>query len=127
ELGWHELGSVAGRPVGLAGLWDARHGVRHTTDAAVAAAQHEAPSPTRARTRGLLLAAAQASDRDHVADWSSFTVRDLPSPDGRTPVPVRLEWPDPFGTGEPEAFALAHRMRTEPRVRALGGFVPPPG
>ncbi|HHU37981.1 MAG TPA: proteasome accessory factor PafA2 family protein, partial [Propionibacterium sp.] len=39
DLRWHELGAEAGRPIGLAALWEARHGVRHTTDEAVAAAR----------------------------------------------------------------------------------------
>ena len=128
DLRWHELGLAAdGRPAGLAARWDARHGVRHTTDAAVDAATREAPDGTRARTRGALLAAAQDTHRDHAVDWSSFEVRDLPGPGGQRPEPVRVPLEDPFAQALPSASELVGRMRTEPRLRALGGFVPPPG
>ena len=128
DLRWHELGLGAdGQPRGLAARFQARHGVRHTTDAAVVAATRTAPGETRARVRGALLAAAQDARRDHAADWSSFEVRDLPGPDGRGPATVRLELPDPFGPAVPEASDLVARMGAEPRLRALGGFVPPPG
>lgn len=120
DLRWHELGSQAGRPVGLAALWEARHGVRHTTDAEVASATERAPSATRARVRGELLAAAQDRGRDHVVDWASFEVRDLPGGG------VRLRLDDPFDADPAGASELADRMRDEPRHRALGGFVPPP-
>ena len=120
DLRWHELGSEAGRPLGPAALWEARHGVRHTTDEAVAAATRLAPCATRARVRGALLAAAQAHGRDHAVDWSGFEVRDLP---GGT-VALRLD--DPFAAESAAASGLVGRMGAEPRIRALGGFVPPP-
>ncbi|HHU39175.1 MAG TPA: hypothetical protein GXZ45_07855, partial [Propionibacterium sp.] len=80
----------------------------------------EAPSPSRARVRGDLLAAAQDCGRDHTVDWAGFEVRDLPGG------PVRLRLDDPFAHAVPAASELAERMRTEPRHRVLGGFVPPP-
>ena len=120
DLRWHELGGVDGRPIGAAALWEARHGVRHTTDDAVAAAAQTPPGPTRAAARGVLLAAAQDRRRDHVVDWSGFEVRDLPGG------PVRLGLEDPFAGTVPAASELAERMRTEARHRTLGGFVPPP-
>ncbi len=119
DLRWHELGTEQGRPVGLAPLWEASHGVRHTTDEAVAAATTLAPGRTRARVRGELLAAAQDRGRDHVVDWSGFEVRDLPGGS------VRLELADPFADAVPAASDLAERMRAEPRLRLLGGFRPP--
>lgn len=119
DLRWHELGSESGRPVGLAALWEASHGVRHTTDEAVAAATTVAPGLTRARVRGELLAAAQDRGRDHVVDWSGFEVRDLPGG------PVRVALDDPFAHTVPAASELAERMRDEPRFRLLGGFRPP--
>lgn len=119
DLRWHELG-------GLAALWERTHGVRHTTDAAVTAATRVAPSATRARLRGELVAAAQDADRDHAADWSSFEVRDIPGPDGRHPAAVRLALDDPFAEAAPAASELVARMGSEPRLRVLGGFVPPP-
>ncbi len=120
DLRWHELGTEGRRPVGLAPLWEARHGIRHTTAAGVTAATEQAPGATRARVRGALVAAAQDRGRDHVVDWSSFEVRDLPGP------PVRVAMDDPFVGAVPGASVLVDRMRDEPRVRTLGGFVPPP-
>lgn len=127
DLRWHEQGTGPdGRPRGLAARWEERHGIRHTTDAAVAAATRVAPSASRARVRGALLEAARDARRDHTVDWSHFAVHDLPGPDGRHPQPVGLALEDPFDALTPAASALAERMRTEPRLRPLGGFVPPP-
>lgn len=129
DLRWHELGTLPdGRPRGLARLLEARGALpRVSRPDAVAAALREPPSPTRARVRGRLVAAAQDAGRDVAADWASFVVHDLPDhPGGRRPADVALRLDDPFAVDSPEADALAARMAAEPRLRVVGGFVPPP-
>ena len=129
DLRWHELGTLPdGRPLGLARLLEARGALpRVSRPDAVAAALREPPSPTRARVRGRLVAAAPAAGRDVAADWASFVVHDLPDhPGGRRPADVALRLDDPFAVDSPEADALAARMAAEPRLRVVGGFVPPP-
>lgn len=138
DLRWHRLGVLPdGRPAGLARLLESRGELpRLTTDAEVRAALEVAPSASRARVRGRLIAVAREAGRDVAADWASFTVRDLGAPSsapdpgsagvgGRRPVEVRLDLPDPFAPDDPAADALAARMASEPRVRLLRGFTPP--
>ena len=121
DVRWHLL-----TPGGLAGLLQARGAwPRETSDAEVAAARDAPPSPTRARVRSRLLAAAQTAGRDHGVDWATFVVRDLAGPDGVRPREVALRLDDPLADSDADADALITRMTTEPRVRALGGFTPP--
>ncbi len=130
DLRWHVLpgggdtsrdglGGLA-RRLEAAGAW-----VRHTDPAAVRAARERAPSASRARLRGRLLAAAQASGRDHTPDWSTFAVHDLAEPGQRRPSEVVLTLDDPFADADPAVDALIERLTHEPRVRALGSFTPP--
>lgn len=121
DVRWHVLGAsgVAAR-LEARGAWP-----RESTDAEVAAARVAPPSATRARIRAMLVGVARAHDRDHAVDWASMTVRDLPGPDGVRPLEVTLRLDDPTAAVDEAATALAHRMATEPRVRLLGGFIPP--
>ena len=122
DVRWHVLG-----PSGLARLLEARGAwPRETTDAEVAVARSTPPSPTRARVRSALLDAARAHGRDHGVDWAAFVVRDLAGPDGVRPREVVLRLDDPLATDHPDAAPLLARMASEPRVRSLGGFAPPP-
>ena len=121
DVRWHVLG-----PGGVARLLEARGAFgRVTTEAEVAAARDEPPSPTRARVRSALLRAARENDRDHGVDWASFVVRDLAGPDGVRPREVALRLDDPLADHDAAADALVARMASEPRVRLLGGFLPP--
>lgn len=123
DVRWHLLG-----PGGLARLVEARGGfARETSDAQVAAAAGRPPSATRARIRARLVETARAHDRDYAVDWATFAVRDLPGRDPRRPAEVVLRLDDPSAAADPDADALIERMRSEPRIRALGGFTPPPG
>lgn len=121
DVRWHVLG-----PSGLARRLEARGAwPRETTPAEVDAAAHVAPSATRARVRGELVRLARQHGRDHGVDWATFVVRDLAGPDGVRPRDVALRLDDPLAVHDPDADALAARMASEPRVRLLGGFLPP--
>lgn len=132
DVRWHVLGGA-----GLATLLEShQRWPRRTTDAEVDAAASTAPSATRAWVRGALIAAARRQDRDFGVDWSSFVVRDLAAVPasgagglggGLRPRDVTLRWDDPLTTHDPASEALLLRMEQEPRVRTLGGFVPPSG
>ncbi len=127
DLAFGEIGRSAGRPLGLAGLLAERGKVPVLAGAdAVAAALAEAPSATRARLRGRLVAAAEAGDRQHSVDWARFSVSDLPGAGG-VPVEVALELDDPFAASDDRVDALVDRMASEPRARTLRGFTPPGG
>ena len=108
-------------------MLEASGGVRRVaSDEAISAATRRAPSASRARVRGALIAAARERDRSFSVDWATFSVHDLPDAGGLRPRPVGLVLDDPFADEVPEASALVALMLAEPRVAALGGFVPPP-
>lgn len=112
DLRWHELGG------GLARLLIERGDRPRIADPdAVAAARAEAPSASRARLRGRLVAAAEASDHEVAIDWASVTVHTL--------LGASLRLDDPFATADPRVDELIGRLRDEAPRRPLGGFVPP--
>ena len=82
---------AGGRPLGLARLLEARGGVRRVASPdQVAAAIGQAPSASRARVRGRLVAAARAHDRAFAVDRGTFSVHDLPDASVARPAPVDL-------------------------------------
>jgi proteasome accessory factor A len=119
DLAFHELG-------GLFDLLEARGAVTRITDpAAVAAAIRRPPSGTRAEARSAFLAAAAASARDYTVDWQTCTVHDLAGPEGG-PIDRSVVLGDPLATVSEELDELVAAMAAQPRVRATGGFRPPP-
>ncbi len=128
NLRWHELGLDArGRPRGLAALLQARGGSPVLAeDDAVRAATATAPSASRARARGALLEAARRRERDIAVDWATFAVHDLPDASGTRAAPLTLALEDPFDADPDGVAELIARIEAEPRLRTLGGFVPPP-
>ncbi|HEY3545248.1 MAG TPA: proteasome accessory factor PafA2 family protein, partial [Propionicimonas sp.] len=119
DLAFHELG-------GLFGLLEARGAVARITDpAAVAAAVRRPPGGTRAEARSAFLAAVAGNARDYTVDWQTCTVHDLAGPDGG-PVDRSVVLGDPLATASEELDELIAAMAAQPRVRATGGFRPPP-
>lgn len=125
DLAFHELGGAEGRPTGLFRLLEARGAVTRLTDPTqVERAISEPPPDTRAALRSRFVLAAQNAGRDHSVDWQTFTVHDLPGPDGR-PQDRRVVCSDPFTAVSAEVDALIADLANQPRVRHGSGFRPP--
>lgn len=126
DLNYHLLGASGSERGGGAGRLLEERGVlpRISTPDQVRSALLVAPSPTRARVRGRLVAIAKTHERDVVFDWGEIVAHDLAGPDGRAAT-LRLRLDDPFAVDNPDAEMLAHRLATEAPGRALGGFIPP--
>ena len=77
------------------------------------------------RHRSAFLAAAAVNGRDYTVDWQTCTVHDLAGPDGG-PVDRSVVLGDPLATVSEELDELIAAMAAQPRVRATGGFRPPP-
>jgi hypothetical protein len=83
------------------------------------------PGGTRAEARSAFLAAAAGNARDHTVDWQTCTVHDLAG-EGGGPVDRSVVLGDPLATVSEELDELIAAMAAQPRVRATGGFRPPP-
>jgi proteasome accessory factor A len=119
DLAFHQLG-------GLFGVLEARGAVTRISDpVAVEAALRRPPGGTRAEARSAFLATVATTGRDHTVDWQTCTVHDLPGPDGH-PVDRSVVLGDPLATVSEELDELMAAMAALPRVRATGGFRPPP-
>lgn len=116
DLACHELEERDGRPVGLLRLMEARGELlRLSRPGEVEAALAEPPDDTRALLRARLIGTARARGREHVVDWASFAVRDLPGGE------VRLPLPDPLAVADAAVDELCARMEEEPRTHGLRG------